>query len=764
MRTKTRLASLLALVVLLGACSRSAEDHVEAGKKFVAQKNLTEAALSFRKALQVNSSNADAWRQLGLVLLQQRKVYDGYQALNRAAELDPKNIEVRIDLANLALAAYVGDPQKPAVLWERLQRLATELDGQPAGRRPAARVKSYLAILGNKPEEALRLLEAEKQKEPLDAEMTGLLIQAYFGTNADAPGEALATEWIASHPDQLPMYDLLYRHYAEKGKPAEGEKVLLEKIARSPKQAGPVLQLAAHYVRNNNPSSAQQTLARLMDPAQGYAYGPLAVGDFHASRNQPDLAAAAYRKGIESDWDHRDFYRKKLARLEFSRGNRAEAKALLDAVLKDKPSDAEAVTLMQGLVLGEGDPKNAQSAVATLRSLAERSPDRADGWRRLALAQEATGDVDGAMDSTRRALSADRTDQKALLIRARLTATKGDAAAAIAQTNEILQVWPEDTEARVLKTKLLLAQGRTSEARADLRELEKAAPQLPSVQVLQALMAAADGRAAAAEAQLRKLYKPGDAESRDALVRVLQLQRKSAEAVSLLEAEVKAKPDRAQLRQQLAEAHLAAGKPEAALEQYREIVAHDDAAVTPRLLMGYVLMALNRNGEAASVLSQAMQKEPKNAKALFLYAQSLERQNKTAEALAGYRQVLAVEPSNALAQNNIAFLLADTGGDLNEAQQLASRAMQASNNAPVFMDTLGYIYLKQRKTDLALQTFQSLVQKDPENSTYRFHLGLAMAEKGQRAEARDEMEKALRRSQDPQERQKIQESISKLGA
>ncbi len=129
------------------------------------------------------------------------------------AELDPKNVEVRNDIANIALAAYVGDPQKPAQLWERLQRLASELEAQPAGRHSAVRIRSYLAVLGNKPEEARRLLEAERRREPLDAEMTGLLVQSYFGGNADAEGEALAAEWIRQHPSQLPMYDLLYAHF-----------------------------------------------------------------------------------------------------------------------------------------------------------------------------------------------------------------------------------------------------------------------------------------------------------------------------------------------------------------------------------------------------------------------------------------------------------------------------------------------------------------------------------------------------------------------
>jgi predicted Zn-dependent protease len=503
-----------------------------------------------------------------------------------------------------------------------------------------------------------------------------------------------------------------------------------------------------------------------MDKSQGYAFGPLAVGDFYAARRQPEQAAAAYRHGAESDWDNRNFYRKKLARLEFARGNRAEAKSLLDAVLKDQSGDIEAVTLMQGLVLGEGDRKDAESAVATLRTLAEQMPDRADGWHRLAVAQEATGDVDGALQTARRSLQVNGTYLPALLLRARLTAKKGDNSGALTQANQILQAWPENQEARLLKARLLFAENRLGEARAELRELEKALPGNPSVEVLAALMAAADGRSDAAEAQLRRLYKPGDAagEARDALVRVLQSRKQHGEATALLEREVRLAPDNAPLRQQYAEALLAAGKADAAVEQYREIVSRDESAITPRLLLGYVLMAQNRNEEAAGVLAQASRKDPKNGKALFLFAQSLERQGKHAEAIAGYRQVLAVEPANALAMNNIGYLLAESGGNLNEAQQLVGRAMQASQNAAVYMDTLGYIYLKQRKTDLALQTFQTLVQKDPENSTYRYHLGMALLEKGQRAQARDEMEKALRRSQDPQERQRIQESISRTGA
>ena len=94
----------------------------------------------------------------------------------------------------------------------------------------------------------------------------------------------------------------------------------------------------------------------------------------------------------------------------------------------------------------------------------------------------------------------------------------------------------------------------------------------------------------------------------------------------------------------------------------------------------------------------------------------------------------------------MAFLLADSGGSLDEAQKLAERSVQRQPREPHFADTLGYIYLKSKIGDSALQIFHGLTEKYPANSVFRYHYGLALSANGQQARAKIELKAALGKS------------------
>ncbi|HMJ25196.1 MAG TPA: hypothetical protein VK475_05185, partial [Pyrinomonadaceae bacterium] len=81
---------------------------------------------------------------------------------------------------------------------------------------------------------------------------------------------------------------------------------------------------------------------------------------------------------------------------------------------------------------------------------------------------------------------------------------------------------------------------------------------------------------------------------------------------------------------------------------------------------------------------------------------------------------------------------------------------QASPQVPSFVDTLGWVYYKKGLYGAAAEQLKKAVSADEaaarsNNSspspTYRYHLGAALAAKGDKAGARREMETALRLSE-----------------
>jgi Flp pilus assembly protein TadD len=141
----------------------------------------------------------------------------------------------------------------------------------------------------------------------------------------------------------------------------------------------------------------------------------------------------------------------------------------------------------------------------------------------------------------------------------------------------------------------------------------------------------------------------------------------------------------------------------------------------------------------------------------------LDQEGQRAVARPIYEQVLKIEPDNAVALNNVAYMMAEGGEDLDLALNLAQRAKQRLPENLDVSDTLGWIYIKKNLSDNAIQVYHDLVAKQPDRSTFRYHLGMALYQKGDKVGARKELQTALQSHPSKDEEAKIRELMGKLG-
>jgi Flp pilus assembly protein TadD len=168
---------------------------------------------------------------------------------------------------------------------------------------------------------------------------------------------------------------------------------------------------------------------------------------------------------------------------------------------------------------------------------------------------------------------------------------------------------------------------------------------------------------------------------------------------------------------------------------------------------------------AILALYKAREALPENSLVVNELALALDTAGRKPEAQTAYDQAVKLDPQNAYALNNLAFLIADSGGgDLDQALTYAQRAKQVMPNLPEVSDTLGWIYLKKNMSDSAMDIFQELVEKMPQNATYRYHLGMAYAQKGDKVKALRELQQALRIGPGKDEVNHIRDLINKLQA
>ena len=96
------------------------------------------------------------------------------------------------------------------------------------------------------------------------------------------------------------------------------------------------------------------------------------------------------------------------------------------------------------------------------------------------------------------------------------------------------------------------------------------------------------------------------------------------------------------------------------------------------------------------------------------------------------------------AANNLAFIYAERGINLDVALQLATSAKQRMPNDPSVDDTIGWIYYKKDLPSLAVRPLESALKQLPNNAELLVHLGLTYAKLGEKEKARQTLERALK--------------------
>ena len=113
-----------------------------------------------------------------------------------------------------------------------------------------------------------------------------------------------------------------------------------------------------------------------------------------------------------------------------------------------------------------------------------------------------------------------------------------------------------------------------------------------------------------------------------------------------------------------------------------------------------------------------------------------------------YQKALEIDSTNALASNNLAYLILQTGGDVDEAVSLAQTARRGNPDSPNAADTLAYAFYQkgyyQQSADLFQEALRLAAKANrPDNPNIHYHLGLAYQKLGDATLARKELERVL---------------------
>jgi Flp pilus assembly protein TadD len=119
-------------------------------------------------------------------------------------------------------------------------------------------------------------------------------------------------------------------------------------------------------------------------------------------------------------------------------------------------------------------------------------------------------------------------------------------------------------------------------------------------------------------------------------------------------------------------------------------------------------------------------------------------QNDEDQAREAFERVMELDPRAAVAANNLAWMYAEEGNNLDVALQLAQTARAGLPDSAEVNDTLGWVYLKKGQLHLAVSSLREAANLAPGSASIRYRLGVAYARAGDRERAREALTTALK--------------------
>ena len=358
----------------------------------------------------------------------------------------------------------------------------------------------------------------------------------------------------------------------------------------------------------------------------------------------------------------------------------------------------------------------------------------------------------------------------ARLTLAQLEVSRGEFEAGLKGAQEVVQKYDRNSlHARLIESTALVGQKKYKESRDLIEKMIKAAPSSPEAYFQLGVVNLSESKYKEAEDAFRRSYELNPANSRGlmGMVETNMAQKKPEAAMQLLQAESRKAPNRLDLLMAMGSVALRGGKFDEAIGDYQKLLdgldKTDKARGEIHMRMGEAYRLKGDSNNAIAALQKAREFLPNNEVVLQYLAVVLDLGGQRKKASDVYETLIKINPNNGVALNNEAFIMAESGANLEQALSYAQRAKQLLPNMAEVADTLGWIYLKLSQNDAAIGTFQELIQKVPAHSTYHYHLAMAFSNKGDKGKAIAELKEAMKYSPPSDELQEIKGMLGRIG-
>jgi len=748
--------------------TEKAERFFQSGLAALEADKLDEAEIHFQNALQKNPYHAKAHHRMGILYIQKKQLYLAVRELNTAVKQDPALYDAKQALIQLSyqtrgferaislcedFTRNKGNDLGVLTIWgdsllnlkrgtEAVQVLRKAVEAFP--NDPSARIYMAKALLSEKQkDEATRMMENAARLRHEDISIR-IALARFYETITDQKAAEDAYSGIRSDFSKDPTaHHVMAQYYLRRGRLDEAQGVLSHAFSLNLQDSRFHRTLAQIHHFRNDFGGALRSFQSAVSESEGLEQREnlLYLADYYTFlRNRP-MAISTYERILEK-WPGLLLAELRMVELLIAENKDEQAMAIAEKVIAGHAENPYG-HLLRGLlhVKGNNIPE-ARKEFDIARNLA---PDLAESHYYYGLTFLNEGDYRISLSEISTALDKDPASWAGRLALAYIYFKTGKAGSSLEILDKILGERPENLQARLLRGSVHQRLGNHERASADFGFALERDSDLPEAEKLR--MRLADtyqslGKPDKALDQLSMLMNSGDTyRPLERMVRIHMGMGDYGKALDLCNTHLEKDPGNTGIALLKSEVLIRHGSFENAKEYISGLLEKNPRAY---FLMGKLNQKHGRLEDSIAIFQAYNQRTPKNIEGFIELANTHQFMGKLDKAAETYEEFLKLHGFSASIGNDLAYLYAESGRNLDRALELANQARKAMPDSPGIADTLGWVHVKRKGPVLALKYLEEAARAQPDSPLILYHLGVAEFEGNHFTGARKRLQEAIR--------------------
>lgn len=171
---------------------------------------------------------------------------------------------------------------------------------------------------------------------------------------------------------------------------------------------------------------------------------------------------------------------------------------------------------------------------------------------------------------------------------------------------------------------------------------------------------------------------------------------------------------------------------------------------------------LERWSDAIRILLDLRKANPEDDTVLFQLGSAYERAGRTADAEKIFLGILERKPNDASTLNYLGYMWADRGENLPRAEEMIARAVKQEPRNAAYIDSLGWVYYRLGKLELAQKYLVDASDLMPWDPTIQEHLGDVYVKRGELEKAAERYRAALKLDPEQKDEEKIRTKLAEI--